>query len=78
MIPREEKIKLLKNENSNGHLPGGCRPKNNRNALEQKAGFTVVSRQCRNPVTQPYYYYYTFMAQIDGSADSAFFISLYY
>jgi len=25
---------------------------NNRNALEQKAGFTVVSRQCRNPVTQ--------------------------
>ena len=57
-------IKLSKNENSIGHLPGGCRRKtlpqqnrveslnNNRNALEQKAGFTVISIQCRNLVTQ--------------------------
>ena len=63
MIPREEKIKLNKNENSIGHLSVGCRKtlpqqnrveslNNNRNALEQKACFTVVSRQCRNPVTQ--------------------------
>jgi len=28
MIPREEKIKLNKNENSIGHLPGSCRQKN--------------------------------------------------
>jgi len=64
MIPREEKIKLIKNENSNGHLRAAVDRKtlpqqnrveslnNNRNALEQKAGFTVVPRQCRNPVTQ--------------------------
>ena len=65
--PEGGKIKLNKNENSIGRLPGRCRQKNSpateqswialqqqKRALEQKAGFTVVSRQCRNPVLKSF------------------------